>query len=43
MPIEILIFEGIREAATIVMLLAIAVIAGRKAKEKFAYFIYAFA
>ncbi len=43
MPTEILIFEWIREAATIIMLLAVAVIAGRKAREKFAYFIYAFA
>ena len=43
MPTEILIFEWIREAATIVMLLAIAVLAGRNAKEKFAYFIYTFA
>lgn len=43
MPTKILIFEWIREAATIIMLLAIAVIAGRKAREKFAYFIYAFA
>ncbi|MDP3026391.1 MAG: hypothetical protein Q8N63_01690, partial [Nanoarchaeota archaeon] len=43
MPTEILIFEGIREAATIIMLLAVAIIAGKKAKEKFAYFIYAFA
>jgi hypothetical protein len=43
MPVNILIFEGIREFATIVMLLAVAVLSGNKAKEKFAYFIYAFA
>ena len=42
-PTQVLIFEWIREAATIIMLLAVAVLAGRKAKEKFAYFIYAFA
>jgi len=43
MPTEILVLEWIREASTIVMLLAVAVLAGKKAKEKFAYFIYAFA
>lgn len=35
--------EFIREAATIIMLLSIGFIAGRKPPEKFAYFIYTFA
>ena len=39
----ILNIEWIREFATVVMLLAIGFIAGRKAYEKMAYFIYAFA
>jgi len=43
MPTQILIFEWIRETATIIMLLSVAILAGKKAKEKFAYFIYAFA
>ena len=43
MPTQILLFEWVREASTIVMLLSVAIIAGVKAKEKFAYFIYAFA
>jgi hypothetical protein len=43
MPTQILIFEWIREAATLIMLLSVAIIAGKKAKEKFAYFLYAFA
>jgi hypothetical protein len=43
MPTQILVLEWVREAATIIMLLAVAIIAGKKAKEKFAYFIYAFA
>jgi hypothetical protein len=43
MPYEILILEWIREAATIVMLIAIAALAGKTYKEKFAYFIYSFA
>lgn len=43
MPTEILVLEWLREAATIVMLIAVAVLAGKKAKEKFAYFIYSFA
>lgn len=40
---SILNIEWFREAATIIMLLAIGVIAGRKLYEKLAYFIYAFA
>jgi hypothetical protein len=43
MPTQILILEYIREASTIIMLLVVAIIAGKMAKEKFAYFIYAFA
>jgi len=43
MPTEILVLELIRESATIIMLLAIAMLAGKAKKEKFAYFIYAFA
>jgi hypothetical protein len=42
-PTQVLIFEGIREAATIIMLLTVAILAGKKAREKFAYFIYTFA
>lgn len=40
---SILSIEWVREFATIVMLLAIGLIAGKKVYEKFAYFIYAFA
>ncbi len=43
MPTQILILELIRESATIVMLWAIAALAGKRGREKFAYFIYAFA
>lgn len=35
--------ELLREAATVVMLLCIAILSGRKAVEKFAFFIYSFA
>lgn len=43
MPTEILVLEMIREASTLIMLIAIAMLAGKKAKEKFAYFFFAFA
>jgi hypothetical protein len=43
MPTQILVLEWIREASTIIMLFAVAVIAGKKVRERFAYFIYAFA
>jgi len=42
-PSEIIWLEWAREIATIVMLLAVAFLAARKFKDKFAYFIYAFA
>lgn len=40
---DIAITEIIREAATIIMLISIGVLAAKKASERFAYFIYAFA
>jgi hypothetical protein len=40
---EVIKLEWVREIATIIMLLAVAFIAARKFKDKFAYFIYAFA
>jgi len=40
---NILGIEWIRESATIIMLITIGLLAGKKAYEKFAYFIYAFA
>jgi len=40
---EIISVEAIREIATIIMLLAVGYLAGKKLSEKFAYFIYAFA
>lgn len=40
---QIMITEFFREAATMVMLLGVAVIAGRNAIERFAYFIFCFA
>jgi len=43
MPSEVLALEWVREACTIIMLLGIAVLAGKKFQEKFAYFIYSFA
>ncbi|MFA7708231.1 MAG: hypothetical protein WCX73_04745 [Candidatus Pacearchaeota archaeon] len=43
MPSQILFLELFREACTLIMLAAIAILAGKIAKEKFAYFIYAFA
>jgi len=43
MPSQILVIEWVREACTIIMLLSIAVLAGKKFQEKFAYFIYSFA
>src|SRR3989344_2073774 len=42
-PSQVIAIEWVREACTIVMLLAIAVIAGKKFQDKFAYFIYSFA
>ena len=41
-PSQVIAIEWVREACTIVMLLAIAVIAGKKFQDKFAYFIYSF-
>ncbi|MDD5191937.1 MAG: hypothetical protein PHH54_04545 [Candidatus Nanoarchaeia archaeon] len=43
MPTQILLLEWARELSTIIMLLAIAALTGRKLKDKFAYFVYAFA
>ena len=40
---EVIRLEWVREIATIVMLLAVAFLVARKLKDKFAYFIYAFA
>jgi len=40
---EIIGIEWVREIATIIMLLAVGYLAGKKLYEKFAYFIYAFA
>ncbi|HOW36764.1 MAG TPA: hypothetical protein PLK34_00750 [Candidatus Pacearchaeota archaeon] len=40
---EILNIEWIREFATVIMLLSVAILAGKKFYEKFAYFLYAFA
>jgi len=40
---EVIRLEWVREIFTIIMLLAVAFIAARKFKDKFAYFIYAFA
>lgn len=42
-PSQVLAIEWIREACTIIMLLVIAVLAGKKFQDKFAYFIYSFA
>ncbi len=43
MPTSILVLEWIREASTIIMLVAIAALCGKRFKEKLAYFFYAFA
>ena len=43
MPHDIAIVEIWREAATIIMLLAIGILAGRKPSEKFAWFVISFA
>ncbi|OGJ22206.1 hypothetical protein A3K73_06420 [Candidatus Pacearchaeota archaeon RBG_13_36_9] len=43
MPTEILVLEWIREASTIIMLVAIAALTGKNIKQKVAYFLYAFA
>ena len=40
---SILSIEWAREFATIIMLLAVSILAGKKLYEKFAFFIYAFA
>jgi len=42
-PASVIRLELVREIATIVMLLAVAFLVARKFKDKFAYFIYAFA
>lgn len=41
-PMEVGWIELVREAATILMLIAVGILAGRSKIEKFAYFIYAF-
>jgi len=43
MPGTVLAIEWVRETCTIIMLLGIAVLAGKKFQEKLAYFIYSFA
>jgi hypothetical protein len=43
MPSIILAIEWVREACTIIMLLAVASLSGKKFQDKFAYFIYCFA
>jgi hypothetical protein len=40
---DIALIEFLREAATIIMLISIGIIAGKTASQKFAYFIYSFA
>lgn len=42
-PSTILAIEWVREACTIIMLLVVAMLAGKKFQDKFAYFIYCFA
>jgi hypothetical protein len=42
-PAEVLKLEWIREFFTVIMLLSIAFLVGKKLKDKFAYFIYTFA
>ena len=42
-PSEILAIEWVREACTIIMLLVVAILIGKKFQDKFAYFIYCFA
>jgi hypothetical protein len=42
-PSGILAVEWVREACTIIMLLTVAILAGKKFQDKFAYFIYCFA
>ncbi|MBP7796167.1 MAG: hypothetical protein KA059_05270 [Elusimicrobiales bacterium] len=42
MPSDILVVELLREASTIVMLITVAMMASKKNKERFSYFIYSF-
>ena len=42
-PLQVISLEWIREISTIIMLIVIALLVARKFKDRFAYFIYAFA